>query len=208
MRRQRLVGLIVAMLAGCSTASSPGEVTPIAGWNRPLCGRGAAVSTPWDAEIRRVYGRMWQVVEKDTGPRDVEVTVVADSGSLDPASCTAIAGSAPTTTIMIPVGLIRAISMYPQPDIVIARILAHELAHVALHQDPRATALDTVTMEYEADELGVYYYERAGFDCQYWVDGIGRWATWGYAPEQNERRAVRAACALAKQGKRPPRRAR
>jgi hypothetical protein len=208
MRRPLLAGLIVFTLAGCSAVPSSDELTPIAGWARPLCEPVVAVRSRWDGQIRNVYARLWQVVERDTGPRDVEVVVVQHSAPLAAASCTRYTEAGTMTTIMLPVRVMRALSTAAQPDMIIARIVAHELAHVALHQDSRSDSLDRVTMEYEADELGVYYYERAGFDCQRWVDGIGRWAAWGYAPQENERLTVRAACALAKQGKRPPRRAR
>jgi hypothetical protein len=205
--RPLLAGLMVSVVAGCSVASSTTELTPIAGWSRPLCGAGVAVRSPWDGQIRDVYARLWEVAQRDTGPRDIEVVVVQRSAPLAIASCTYDANGGAMTTIILPVRVMRLASTSLQPDVIIARILAHELAHVALHQNPRADSLDTVTREYEADELGVYYYERAGFDCQRWVDGIGRWAAWGYAPEANERLTVRAACALAKQGQRSPLRA-
>jgi hypothetical protein len=201
-----LAGLIVSMVSACSPIPSAPQLTPIPGWTRPLCGPGVAVSSPWDGQIRATYARLWEVVQRDTGPQDVEVVVVQHSAPLAAVSCTRHTEAGAMTTIMLQARVMRLASTAAQPDIIIARILAHELAHLALHQGPQADSLDTVTKEYEADELGVYYYERAGFDCQQWVDGIGRWAAWGYAPLENERLTVRAACALAKQGKRPPRR--
>jgi hypothetical protein len=206
--RLAAAGLVAAVLAACSVTGSKPELTPIPGWTRPLCGPRVAVTSPWDRQIQGVYEKLWQVVRSDTDARDVEVVVVKTPKPEAASSCTSFTGSAPSTTIMVPARWMPSISTWPQPDLIIARILAHELAHLVLHQDPRSAPLDDVTKEYEADELGVYYYETAGFDCLEWVTAINRWAAWGYAPLENERHAVRSACALAKQGQRSPRRAR
>ena len=56
-----------------------------------------------------------------------------------------------------------------------------------------------VTKELEADELGIYYFARAGYDCGHWLSK---------SPPYADAATVRAACDLAIQGLRPPRRAR
>jgi hypothetical protein len=75
----------------------------------------------------------------------------------------------------------------------IAAALAHELAHLALHE--HSTAPHAVK-EREADTRGVLYFERAGLDCRRWVLGMGRWYGGGY-PE--ERAVITAACEAARQ---------
>lgn len=51
---------------------------------------------------------------------------------------------------------------------VLARTLAHELAHIALGHGIVASP----QAELEAEALGIYYFELAGFDCRWWVEYV------------------------------------
>ena len=86
----------------------------------------------------------------------------------------------------------------------LARVLAHELAHVTLRHAPG----DHVpTIELEADTLGAYYAERAGYPCRRSATwGIQGWAVRQWPDPAAYRAAVHAACAGAERGVRPPRR--
>ena len=85
----------------------------------------------------------------------------------------------------------------PDSEIVMARAFAHLLAHLAIHPRPPVGDEARARAEAEADETGVFFFERAGYDCNRW-ENSGEY-----------RRNVRIACNLAKQGERlhPPRRA-
>jgi hypothetical protein len=95
---------------------------------------------------------------------------------------------------------------WPSRSVLLARFLAHEVAHVALGHLHHEGG-DVVNMEREADELAAYYLERAGIPCRDWVDLVG--ITGGSLAWLNataEREAIAVACELARHGERPPRR--
>lgn len=189
------------LLVGCATTA----LEPIAGWDRPLCAQAKAVTSPWDSEIREVWARLWPIVAVEAGRRDV-TAVVVEGGHLAAWTC----GDTSAATIAIPAATLRSIQTWAgrrDTKAMIGQLVAHELAHVVLHQNAPARSIDLVTREYEADELGAYYFERAGFNCRVWVEGIGLWKRGGYASDADQREAVGRACDLAKQGQRPPRRA-
>src|SRR5262249_21769331 len=83
----------------------------------------------------------------------------------------------------------------------IAFVLAHELAHLSLGHS--GSAILREIREAEADELGTFYYHRAGLNCWKWVELFARW----YQVEAVDRqRNVSVACASAERGERPARR--
>jgi hypothetical protein len=91
-------------------------------------------------------------------------------------------------------------------DVLLARYLAHELAHAALGH-LGLIAEDPTVLELEADELGVFYVERSGIGCRPWVEAIGdAWTSPHWPTVDAERRGIDQACQLAQRGERPPRR--
>ena len=62
----------------------------------------------------------------------------------------------------------------------------------ALHGPGRRPLPEPEQREREADALGIYYYERAGYDCR----------DWAASATARDRDALRAACDLARRGAR------
>lgn len=170
----------------------------------PLCYEGAvAATTPWNEAVQRIYDQVWRVVSEDAAGKDVSLAVVDAPSTLpDAAAC----GVSRRATVIVSAQTLGRVTSWPDAEPAIVRLIAHELAHVVLHVG-RGQEPDFKTQEYEADELGVYYFERAGFDCQKWVQNIGISITGQYDTEWNLRQAAKAACNLAKAGRKPPRRA-
>ena len=190
---------VVMALAGCaSTAPAPAaSIVPIPGWSRPLCAPTAvAVTSPWDAEVSELFGRLLVAADPSVHLR-APLAVVVDGEGLRPAS---ICGTSTRVTLMLSTRLLRLASTWPteQRRLMVAAAVAHELAHIALHENAAHVSVDL--KEAEADALGVYYFERAGFDCRRWVAGVGQWFRGGYA---QQRATVGAACEGAKRGERP-----
>jgi hypothetical protein len=200
-----MAALLAMWLAGCaSTAPAPpASIAPIPGWSRPLCSPNAvAVTSPWDAEVQELFARILIAADHEVHRR-APVVVVVD-GERIPSAFTC--GHFTSATVALSARMLRAASTWPADmrRLMIATDLSHELAHVALHQE-RGIALPLAVKEAEADALGVYYLERAGFDCRKRVAGIGLWARGGYAPEAAQRATVSEACEGAKRGQRPTR---
>lgn len=173
---------------------------------RPLCFDGAvAVESPWNDTVRRLHDKMKRTVSDELGAKEVSITVV-DGPSTLPSGGTC--GSGRRASVVFSLNALRSLRAYRDAEWPIARILAHEFAHIVLHQNS-ADSLhehDQAVREYEADELGVYYFERAGYDCREWVNGVGPLVLARYDTAENQRSALRIACDLARRGQRPPRR--
>jgi hypothetical protein len=172
---------------------------------RPFCFDGAvAVPSRWDGALRRLFDKLWAVASAEIEARDVALAVVDGPPILPNGGAR---GDGERATIVVSLDTLRQVQSWGEPEWAIVRVIAHELAHLALHQDPAASqAGDPTTREYEADELGIYYFEQAGYDCRTWVNAIGPLMVARYDTADNQRRALGAACDLAKQGLRPPRR--
>lgn len=174
------------------------------GRNRPLysmCKEATPVRTSWDGEIRRIYGNLYtDEVHRDIAPYEIDLVVVLSrEGYREGFVCWGVHGER-IVTIMLPVKTLADRTGLQDFERGIAQLLAHELAHVALHAKPGLDPKDLATREHEADELGAYYYERAGYDCRTWravnpPDGA-------YATAAD----IKVACNLARQDARPPRR--
>ena|ERR1051325_60182 len=180
-------GLLLAIVFG-------GCATPIANYTRNLCLPGAvAVTTRWDGQLHHVFERLWTAAGADIGFEDVAIVAVDGPASLPTAwTC----GDVRRTTVAFTVRALSRLNTFPEPDDLVAITVAHELAHVVLHF--RSLTKTTDTEEIEADTLGVYYFERAGYDCRRWARGDG------YFMPIERRDAAAVACAGAKRGLRPP----
>jgi hypothetical protein len=170
----------------------------------PLCHPDAvAVTSRWDAALERVHDALLVGVGPDLQGRRTRVVVV-DGPRAMPIGATC--GDARESTIFVSIHALRHVQQLGDPEWAIARIVAHELAHAVLHADLRRAAGDEATVEYEADELGMYYFQQAGYDCRTWVNSIGLVLVAAYDTPDNQRHVLRAACAQARQGVRPERR--
>jgi hypothetical protein len=202
-----LNGLVVAALlatglGGCAATAPEPLMIPIAGWSRPLCLPNAvAVRSPWDGEVAAIFTRLLRVAGDEVRDRNPVAVVVEGEGLPTAGVC---GGPGVPSTVVLPVRTLRAAWSWPVDtrQTIIATQLAHELAHVALHQE-RGVGVARAVKEAEADALAAYYLERAGFDCHRWVAGIGTWYRASYAAEVEQRPAIEAACARAKRGERP-----
>lgn len=205
----RVVALNVftALLAfGCATPAPRETWQPIASWTRPLCATGIVpVEGPGESRFYRVYERLLVIAKPDL-PADIVVSAVLVSGrgSSEWESTTTAHGSGAGprwawtcidrggrqryATIMLSTAALADMERDRDPDAAIARLLAHEFAHVA-----------GMRSEDDAERLGVYYAERAGFDCRRWVTGIAP----HWIPREDRRVVLARACVLAKQGVRP-----
>jgi hypothetical protein len=205
---QRLDGPVMAALfsmalGGCMATAPEPLMVPIAGWSRPLCLPNAvAVRSPWDAEVTAIFARLLRVAGDEVRDRNPVAVVVEGEGLPTAGVC---GGPGVPSTVVLPARTLRAAWSWPieTRQTIIATQLAHELAHVALHQE-RGVGVPRAVKEAEADALAAYYLERAGFDCQRWVAGIGGWYRANDAAEAAQRPAIEAACARAKRGERPP----
>jgi hypothetical protein len=199
-----VMAAILAMgVGGCAAAVSEPRMVPIAGWSRPLClPTAVAVRSPWDPEVAAIFARLLRAAADDVRHRNPVAVVVEGEGLPTAGVC---GGPGIPSTVVLPVGTLRAASSWPVEtrQTIVATQLAHELAHVALHQE-RGVGVPRAVKEAEADALAAYYLERAGFDCQRWVAGIGTWYRANYAAEAEQRPAIEAACDRAKRGERPP----
>ena len=199
--RVLLVVMALGAAPAAAAAAEPGT-TPIPGWNRPLClPKAVPVNSPWDREVNALFTRLVETAGDDLRGRD-PIVVVVEGDDLPAAG--ACGGAGLPSTILLSARMLRAADTW-RPEIrelIIATRLAHEIAHVTLHQE-RGRGLPFKQKEAEADALGAYYLERAGFDCRRWVAGIGTWYGGGYASDTDQRTIVELACALAKRGERP-----
>lgn len=175
----------------------------------PLCFEGMTrVTSPWDGDVQHSYNRVWHVVSSELRGRTVSVSVIDSSERYNLAG--AVCSDSHRSSIIVFLKRLEARQSEPDPEAALASIIAHEFAHIVLHQDDKVKGTfprDWRTGEYEADELGVYYFERAGYDCRRWIDSDFLPARAVYDSLENVRQALKVACALAKAGTRPPRRA-
>ena len=164
---------------------------PLASFNRNLCLADAvAVSSGWDDQLRRVFDRLWPVVAADVPGADVAIVAVDGPPTLPTAwTC----GDARRNTVAFSVRALGRLNTFRDPEPLVAITVAHELGHVVLHQG-RAWRAATDAEEIEADIVGVYYFDRAGYDCQRWLSGEG------YAYTDARRRAAQDACGDVKRG--------
>jgi len=186
-----------------AAAAHPGPAFPRADeWTGPVCRDGAhAVHTPWDRDVLQTYERLVRAAEAEL-PRDRGLVVVDELGEAVAAVC----GDATRFTVAVSGRALHEMRHSPARHVLLARFVAHELAHVSLsHLTMRGG--DVLAMEREADELAAYYLERAGTPCREWVDTIGiAWDIPAWSSRTDERIAIARACELAQRGERPSRR--
>ncbi|HEV8585184.1 MAG TPA: DUF4124 domain-containing protein [Methylomirabilota bacterium] len=164
----------------------------------PMCGKARTVDVGLDVEVARVFKKVFtDEVRKDIFPFKIETFIVLDEQQYPAGFICYGREETRLHTIIVPVNTLVGGLGAAELERQLAQLLAHELAHATRHatHDGRAGQV-----EREADELGVYYYERAGYDCRSWIP-INP-PHHGYA----DRAMVQLACYLAKQGLRPPRR--
>jgi hypothetical protein len=186
------LGLALLALGGC--------VRPIPYFSRNLCVKDAvAVTSSWDGQLRRVFDKLWAVAAADAPSHDVVVVAVDGPSTLRTAwTC----GNEQRNTIAFSTRALGRLNTWPDAETPVAITVAHELAHVVLHQG-RSAGATTTRDEIEADTLGVFYFERAGYDCRRWIERQGVAYTEGYAPPEARRLLAETACADAKRGVRP-----
>ncbi len=164
----------------------------------PMCGKARTVDVGLDAEVARVLKRVFtEEVRKDIFPFKIETFIVLDEKQYPAGFICYGWGDMRVHTIIVPVNTLVGGLGATELERQLAQLLSHELAHAARHATAEGRAGQ---VEREADELGVYYYERAGYDCRTWIPINPPYQ--GYA----DRAMVQTACYLAKQGLRPPRR--
>ncbi|MBI3329559.1 MAG: DUF4124 domain-containing protein [Nitrospinae bacterium] len=176
----------------------------------PLCFEGMRkVTGPWDWDVQRLYKWLWPVVWREASVQTVEVFVIDSPQRYN--ALGAVCSDSRRANIVLWLKAIEAFQSWPDPEAALAHVIAHEFAHIVLHGGDALSggvSLDRRAREYEADELGVYYFERAGYDCRRWVELT---TSAGFVPlydtAENVQQAVKGACDLAKAGKRPARRA-
>ena len=187
------LGLAV-LAAGCSPAWRPlGAGQP--GGPPPLCIPGAAiVTTKESALLQRVFSRIYAAAQPDLGRLRVEAVAVripaSSAVSADDGLSLCRASERATITVS-ETRLARALRGRTG-ELDLARGIAHYLAHLAWNPTPtKVTAANHDVITHQAEELGVYYFQQAGYDCSRW-ENPGQYL-----------RHVRIACNLAKQGARP-----
>ncbi|MGH7268713.1 MAG: hypothetical protein ACREMB_28175 [Candidatus Rokuibacteriota bacterium] len=140
MARATLVILLAMLgLAGGPVGAEPIEPAPTAG-------------AP-DAEA--LLSRLWQVTAL-APTRPVLMRVV---GGLGPNAVSAPGG------ITLSREFLRRTRRLRDGERILARTLAHELAHIALGHTHAASP----RAELDAEALGIRYFELAGLDCRWWV---------------------------------------
>lgn len=194
-----VLGAITLAAAGCATLG----VRPHPTWTRPLCApEFVPVTTTLDPLVARAFARIHSAAHADV-PSGMDLAVVVADGRDRDASLCAL----DRTTGVVILGLrgLRVAAQEADTEQIIAWNIAHEIAHAALHV---GTATPYARAELEADDLGVLFFERAGYDCR-WVITMKRDHTIYRQGSRDESVArVTEACRLAKLGQRPPRLAR
>lgn len=164
-----------------------------------------AVTSRWDAALRRLHDLVRAVAAPDLHGMETDVVVIDGPDTLPSGGA---CGNPHRATIVVSLDALRQVQKWGDPEWILVRILTHEFAHLALHRDSLLDAWthDVTAMEYEADELGIYYFEQAGYDCRTWVNSIGVVMVASYDSATNQRHALGAACDLARHAQRPARR--
>jgi hypothetical protein len=164
----------------------------------PMCAKSRTVDVGLDGELQRVYRRLFtEEVRKDIFPFRVEMFTVFDEQRYPAGFICYGFDDTRVHTIIVPVSTFIHGLAATELERQLAQLLAHELAHATRHAKAEGR---TGQVEREADELGVYYYERAGYDCRTW---------WPVNPPHHgyaDKAMVELACQVAKRGLRPPRR--
>lgn len=180
------VFLVLMSTAGCAlTRTSILRTSP-----PPLCMKQTVIVTgPWKDRVTGVFQKLFASAKGDLGTLRVEAVAVRSTAATEDSDEGFAVCRAPdrATITMSHTRLTRLLGR-PDGDVVLARTFAHLLAHLALHPRPPAPGEPHARAEAEADELGVFYFERAGYDCTRWED------PGEYRPN------IRVACNLAKQG--------
>ncbi|MBM4439774.1 MAG: hypothetical protein FJ027_05110 [Candidatus Rokubacteria bacterium] len=194
---------LLVVLVGCAT---PRAAHPV--WSGPVCGVDLRpVVTAHDADLRRVFDLVAAVARPDlpraryTDVPAVKLEVVAVERPWRERHH--VAGVCRRGSVALVVVNAAALpELLRHGAVPLATVLGHELAHVTL--DHEATGERVPAFELEADELGMYYAQRAGFPCRsvvgssYDTDAARMW------PDPAKyRAAVAAACAGAMRGVRP-----
>ena len=193
------------MLAGC-VSLLPDHPT----WNGPLCETSVRpVKTSDDETLSRVFDAVLDIARADLPRRPdsdapaVTIALVAvERPWSDRFRLATVCVRGSLVSIMVNANAFPVLLQDRGGPL--ARVLAHEVAHVTLRHTPGAHA---PTAELEADTLGAYYAELAGFPCRRsaaW--GVQGWAVRQWPDQAEYRAAVQAACAAAERGVRPPRR--
>jgi hypothetical protein len=199
-----LLGAAATIAAGCAAPT----YTPIADWRRNLCVREAvAVETPWDADVRRVLERLHGSSGPGAARTPPAIVVVTGPPMTRPGHFVDAWICGPT--IVLHANAVADAARSADLHRILATIVAHELAHLVLGHG--TSTRDPVQLEFEADALGAYFFDKAGYDCAWWVARsrslVGRSAQ--YAPRERgllaaRYDAVQSGCALARQGGAPP----
>jgi len=186
------LGLVV-FAAGCSAWRPLGAGQH--GGPPPLCIPGASIVTTKDsAVLQRVFSRIYAAAQPDLGRLRVDAVVVRISASsaLSADDGLSLCRASGRATITVSETRLARALRGRTGELDLARGVAHYLAHLAWNPTPtKVTAANQDVITHQAEELGVYYYQKAGYDCSRW-ENPGEYL-----------RHVRIACNLAKQGVRP-----
>lgn len=118
---------------------------------------------PLDGTVRAVLARLWRVAGAGRG-RTVGLGIVARTRGFQAISVPAVDGIWLSAEYLT--------RLQDLPDEVrarrLARVLGHELGHLLAGHEGHSEA-----NELEAERIGVRLFERAGFDCAWWVESLG-----------------------------------
>jgi len=118
---------------------------------------------PLDGTVRAVLARLWRVAGARRG-RTVGLGIVAGTRGFQAISVPAVDGIWLSAEY-----LMRLQDLHDEVRARrLARVLSHELGHVLAGHEGHSEA-----NELEAERIGVRLFERAGFDCTWWVESLG-----------------------------------
>ena len=160
----------------------------------PRAPLGAEIPTAMRSLVDRVYDRVFtKEVRADTGASAISLVIVdRPISNLRGPAVACMPGAGHGRSIVVTGDFLRRSLDAGELETSLARTLARELAHHALHGPGRRPLPEPEQREREADALGIYYYERAGYDCR----------DWAASATARDRDALRAACDLARRGAR------
>lgn len=118
---------------------------------------------PLEGEVRAILARLWRVSGARSG-RKVGVAIIARTRGFQ-------AISVPTVdAIWLSAEYLTRLQEI-QDEVRarrLARILSHELGHILAGHEGHGEG-----NELEAERIGIRIFERAGFDCTWWVESLG-----------------------------------
>lgn len=182
--------IIAAALCGCSARVT---FAPIPDYRRDLCDPAAIpLTTSRDPLLRTIFRKMTALLnDRIHAYGDIDlVTVRNHSGITTAGVChRPIAGIA---TILLADDMLVTAAGHRALEHFVAYFVGHELAHLALRHQERATPM--VDAEREADQLGAFLFGRNGGDCAWLTKQVGTTIVGAPYEVAEQRRAMESGC--------------